>query len=213
MSADYHRHCQATVLGATGDPFEGGLTWHNIDDLNLPNLPDDWKNWFVPNTNITEDLADILRLIDWVAGKSIPSQPGDLIDIDESKISVKNNISNGYSGVVGITGLGQNRQLSACPIRVDNENPDGPVIAKLWVGDKPFEIRALSEYQPPESEEERYVITEDRVYDIVLSGGENDGEPLDYTDETRYVVTENGHEYDIGVSGYGDNIILNYNED
>jgi len=50
------------------------------------------------------------------------------------------------------------------------------------------------------------------VYDIVLSGGENDGEPLDYTDETRYVVTENGHEYDIGVSGYGDSVLLNYNE-
>lgn len=51
------------------------------------------------------------------------------------------------------------------------------------------------------------------MYDIVLSGGENDGEPLDYTDELRYVVTENGHEHDIGVSGYGDSVLLNYNED
>lgn len=47
----------------------------------------------------------------------------------------------------------------------------------------------------------------------MLSGGVNDNCPLDYTDELRYVVTENGHEYDIGVSGYGDGVILNYNED
>lgn len=26
MSVDNHRHCQATVLGATGEPFEEGLT-------------------------------------------------------------------------------------------------------------------------------------------------------------------------------------------
>ena len=61
--------------------------------------------------------------------------------------------------------------------------------------------------------EERYIITEDRVYDIVLSGGGNDGDPLDYTDELRYVVTENGHDYDIGVSGYGDSALLDYKED
>jgi hypothetical protein len=50
-----------------------------------------------------------------------------------------------------------------------------------------------------------------------LSGGNNDWEPLDYTDgpelDPRYVVTENGHKYDIGVSGYGDSVLLNYNED
>ena len=67
--------------------------------------------------------------------------------------------------------------------------------------------------------EERYVITEDREYDIVLSGGDNDGDPLDYTDgsepepEPRYLVTEDGYEYDIGVSGYGDSVLLNYHED
>ena len=50
----------------------------------------------------------------------------------------------------------------------------------------------------------------------MLSGGENNNCPLDYTDgselDPRYVVTENGHEYDIGVSGYGDSVLLNYNE-
>ena len=133
-------------------------------------------------------------------------------------IKVKNDFSSGYSGVVGVKGSGSNMHLTECNVSVENVNKDGPVIATLTVGDKVFYIRALSEYQPPEPEPgERYVITEDRMYDIVLSGGENDGEPLDYTDGTeqdpRYVVTENGHEYDIGVSGYGDGVILNYNED
>ena len=62
----------------------------------------------------------------------------------------------------------------------------------------------------------RYIVSEDHADDIILSG-DDDGVFLDYWEpeepELRYVVTENGHDYDIGVSGYGDSVLLNYNED
>ena len=69
MSVDYHRHCQATVLGATGDPYEHGKTWFTIRDLSLDQLDANWLSYFKNNNNITEDLAGILQLIDNVAGK------------------------------------------------------------------------------------------------------------------------------------------------
>lgn len=67
MSVDYHRHCQATVLGATGDPHGDGVTWGTIRDLSLPNISGrvpGWLNKFTTNDNITEDLKAILELID-----------------------------------------------------------------------------------------------------------------------------------------------------
>lgn len=70
MSVDYHRHCQATVLGATGDPHNEGLTWSDIRDLSLPNIEarvPQWLEYFSRNDNMTEDLAAILKLIDATA--------------------------------------------------------------------------------------------------------------------------------------------------
>ena len=70
MSVDYHRHCQATVLGATGDPHGNGTTWGTIRDLILPNIASrvpGWLNKFTTNDNITEDLKAILELIDAMA--------------------------------------------------------------------------------------------------------------------------------------------------
>ncbi len=68
---DYHRHCQATVLSASGEPSGGGLTWGEIDGLNLGNLDAIWSGWkdelFFKNSNMTEDLAGILKLIDRLA--------------------------------------------------------------------------------------------------------------------------------------------------
>jgi hypothetical protein len=61
--------------------------------------------------------------------------------------------------------------------------------------------------------------------DIILSG-DDDGVFLDYYEPSnstpsepitppvveRYVVTENEHEFDVAVSGYGENTPLNYND-
>ena len=70
MSVENHRHCQATVLGATGDPYEAGATWSTITTLSdtLTNLPSNWVEKFKENNNITDDLAVILGLINGVAG-------------------------------------------------------------------------------------------------------------------------------------------------
>lgn len=51
-------------------------------------------------------------------------------------IKVRNNISNGYSSVVGITsGNQETRMLKECPIWVENIDPNANVIAYLHVGD------------------------------------------------------------------------------
>ena len=120
-------------------------------------------------------------------------------------IKVKNDFSSGYSGVVGVKGSGPNMHLTECNVSVENVNEDGPVIATLTVGDKSFYIRALSEYQPPEpGEYDRYVITEDSIYDIILSGGDDDGLFLDYSEDespeptyytVRFVVDSNKGNY------------------
>ena len=229
MSVDNHKHCQATVLGATGDPPGRGLTWNVIANDNLPNIDRIYPNWknalFFNNKNMTQDLDGILKLINAASQPiSFPSFPtfleDDLISIDSRgdeesttiTIKVKNDFGPGYQGVVGVKGAGSARQLTECPISLVNVDEDGPVIAILTIGDQTFAIKGLKVQEP--EPEDRYVITEDRVFDIVLSGGNNDGDPLDYTDgPERYVVTENGYEYDIGVSGYGDSVLLNYNED
>ena len=69
----FHRHCQQTVLSAYG-VGGGGATWSTIDDLkgslsNLSIIHSNWINLFESNANMTDDLADILSLIDNVAGK------------------------------------------------------------------------------------------------------------------------------------------------
>lgn len=68
MSVENHRHCQATVLGATGTSNGNGTTWSTINGLNLPyidKVKTNWKNLFLSNGNITDDLADILSLINY----------------------------------------------------------------------------------------------------------------------------------------------------
>jgi hypothetical protein len=57
------------VLGATGVPPENGNTWGDIRDLELTNLEEGWIRYFRNNQNVTEDLAGILKLINWVAGQ------------------------------------------------------------------------------------------------------------------------------------------------
>ena len=70
MNIENHRHCQATVLGATGIPTGAGLTWNEINGLDLQHIASvnhNWKSNFTSNSNITQDLAGILKLIDNVA--------------------------------------------------------------------------------------------------------------------------------------------------
>ena len=67
-----HRHCQKTVLSASGIPSGNGATWYNISDLSekLNYLPEKWlEKYFLFNQNITEDLASVLELINGVYGK------------------------------------------------------------------------------------------------------------------------------------------------
>ena len=68
---DYHRHCQATVLGASGEPSGSGLTWGEINGLSLGSIDAMWSGWknelFLGNSNMTKDLAGILKLIDRLA--------------------------------------------------------------------------------------------------------------------------------------------------
>ena len=117
MNVDNHRHCQATVLGATGSGQGNGTTWPTIRDLSAPNLDSiqsNWKSNFLENRNITDDLADILKLINSVAGQIQPSTvytAGDLVTILNNVVSVRNNIPSSYSGPIGISGTGSNRQL------------------------------------------------------------------------------------------------------
>lgn len=187
-----HRHCQATVLGATGDPPLNGITWETISNLvpELTKLEDGWIRYFQRNENVTEDLAGILKLINWLAGKiqamSAPqaTRPGagDIINVTgDTTVNVKNDINTGYAGVVGIT-RGNGRKLTACPISVTNvHEDDGEVIAWLNVGNQRLPIKGLPGGTPDQPEPgERYIITEDEAHDIVLSGGANDGAFLDY---------------------------------
>ena len=71
MNVDNHRHCQATVLGATGEPHGNGLTWNEINNGPFPNIDaiySDWRNiLFSRNDNMTQDLAGILTLINQLA--------------------------------------------------------------------------------------------------------------------------------------------------
>ena len=71
MSIETHRHCQATVLGATGEPAEHGLTWDVIRNLRLGDIDPNWLDYFVNNVNITQDLAGILKLLKKVAQKPV----------------------------------------------------------------------------------------------------------------------------------------------
>ena len=67
-----HRHCQKTVLSASGIPSGNGATWYNISDLSekLNYFPENWlEKYFMSNHNITEDLASVLELINGVYGK------------------------------------------------------------------------------------------------------------------------------------------------
>ena len=136
MSVENHRHCQATVLGATGDPHGRGMTWNEISNLNVPNISDltpHWLTFFNSNDNMTQDLAGILKLIDNLAEKvfelanrEVPDTsplPGDLISVDSDgrTVNVKNSIPNDYQGVVGIEGSGTNRKLVASPVSVPSQ--------------------------------------------------------------------------------------------
>ena len=105
MSIQNHRHCQATVLGATGTPFGNGTTWDRIRDLSLPNIASIYPTWiekFDRNVTITDDLAGILVLIDRAVENSKQLTAGDLIDIASGVVKVRNNIRPNYDGLVGI---------------------------------------------------------------------------------------------------------------
>lgn len=63
----FHRHCQKTVLSAYGHD-ENGTPWQTIKELQLANLPPNWIDKFSENVNITDDLAEILSIVNEVAG-------------------------------------------------------------------------------------------------------------------------------------------------
>ena len=68
----FHKHCQKTILAASGIPSGNGATWSKISDLSekLNYFPENWlEKYFMSNHNITEDLASILELINGVYGK------------------------------------------------------------------------------------------------------------------------------------------------
>lgn len=146
MSVDNHRHCQATVLGATGSGRGNGSTWHTISDLPAPNLDaiqSNWKNSFLANRNITDDLADILALIDTVAGRiQSPTEiyEGDLISMAGTTISVKNDIEDGYSGPIGLSGRGTERELVKQEFSATTTG-DGNQIATITFGGQTYPIK------------------------------------------------------------------------
>lgn len=77
MSVDNHRHCQKTVCPAyygftVGESHASEHTWKRMENLNLVNLypyNNNWKANFKDNANITDDLADILAIMNSTAGK------------------------------------------------------------------------------------------------------------------------------------------------
>lgn len=154
MSVDNHRHCQATVLGATGSGQGNGSTWHTISDLIAPNLDaiqSNWKSSFLANKNITDDLADILALINTVAGRIQPPTEiyeGDLISIVGTTISVKNDIENGYSGPIGLTGRGDGRKLVKQEFSATTTG-DGNQIATITFGGKTYPIKESAQQTIP----------------------------------------------------------------
>ena len=68
----FHKHCQKTILAASGIPSGNGATWSTISDLSekLNYFPENWlEKYFMSNHNITEDLASVLELINGAYGK------------------------------------------------------------------------------------------------------------------------------------------------
>ena len=148
MNVDNHRHCQATVLGATGSEPGTGQTWPTLQRLSLPNLPSNWLSNFRDNINITDDLADILRLIDWTSGMISNPKAGDLISIsDRNGISVRNLFSPEYEGLVGISGSKPNRALVEKNFTFESYG-NGRLIATIRIGNDRFEIRDINDYVP-----------------------------------------------------------------
>lgn len=160
MSVENHRHCQATVLGATGTPVGHGTTWPTISTLenDLTDLESGWVDrYFYNNGDVTDDLAGILRLLNVIAKKVNTLQrqynnrvketplPGDLIsvDSDERTVNVKNNIPSGYSGLVGVTS-GTNREFVKQQLDVTPVDPNGPVITNINVGGTPYPVRGFN---------------------------------------------------------------------
>ena len=133
-------------MGATGSGEGNGLTWHTIYDLNLPylnSIDSGWKSSFLRNRNMTDDLADILALINAVAGKIPPPvtiEDGDLISIVNNAISVKNNIPDGYQGPIGISGSKPNRQLVKQEFSTTTSG-NGAQIAEITFGDRTYPIK------------------------------------------------------------------------
>ena len=94
MSVDNHRHCQKTVCPAYyGYPDEADAaqhTWKTIENLNLGNLPNNWKASFRANDNITDDFADVLTVLNTSIGT-----------INNTITSTKNTINNTITGIDG----------------------------------------------------------------------------------------------------------------
>ena len=65
MSVENHKHCQITVLPASGDGSGNGRSWSVLSNLtNLTNLPDNWLDEFLHNSsNITQDFKSVLTIM------------------------------------------------------------------------------------------------------------------------------------------------------
>ena len=101
MAVDFHRHCQKTVLSASGTTKGSGKTWSTISDLSssLTHLPDGWVNtYFYNNTqNITQDFASVLKLLDNTTGE-LKSSIG---NINTEITNIKGDLTN-VKGQIGL---------------------------------------------------------------------------------------------------------------
>ena len=91
----FHKHCQKTILAASGIPSGNGATWSTISDLSekLNYFPEKWlEKYFMSNHNITEDLASVLELINGVYGKISEISPIKQVifhDVDDNIFQTK----------------------------------------------------------------------------------------------------------------------------
>ena len=95
MAVDNHKHCQRTVCPAyygysEGESHASEHTWRTIENLNLGNLPNNWKTSFRSNSNITDDFADVLTMLNTSIGT-----------INNTITSTKNTINNTITGIDG----------------------------------------------------------------------------------------------------------------
>ena len=150
MSVENHKHCQGTVLAATGEPHESGATWPKFSYQNFPNLDalsdrSDWTLPFKVNSNITDDLAVILEMLNNVAGNVLRLREGNLISItNNNTVNVRNNISDGYDGLVGIEQHENKRQLVRKDFNVQSYGT-GPTLATITYDGHQYPIHKFND--------------------------------------------------------------------